>query len=284
MGNKKFTQPVSMACNKTEFKRDLKMPLRDLGYEPNLGDKMDGTHKYPILETRVSISLLNCKGIFCWYSKNTENGIHIDHFNPGLFLELAAVTGSAKRELYALKSARDRVVGALLDHFGCELVDGVASKAKMEKHDPVELLSRRVSKLERLDVVRKMEVALDALGKSASASARGMMSASAGRMMSDRWKELADMEIKGIKTTAPPKIGEYGILERNGFFQVVKAVLVNRWFRPKEKKYKVLRSGPNTFASFTNLVPAQRYLKKITTPDTFHPNTSPGSDKGGANV
>jgi len=83
-----FTQPVSMECSQEHYERDLKNPLLEMGYsEADLAS----WNKCPYLIT-------NYMGVKNRIS-NTDNPVYarngryfIDHYNPELFLALAAMT------------------------------------------------------------------------------------------------------------------------------------------------------------------------------------------------
>ncbi len=83
----KFIQPVSMVVTKEQYKRDLRQPLLDMGYEEGIfGD----FRTFPVLitsfknnsvVTNVAIDFIANKDYY-----------FIDHYNPKLFLAIAAMT------------------------------------------------------------------------------------------------------------------------------------------------------------------------------------------------
>lgn len=83
-----FIQPVSMECTQEQYERDLKEPLLEMGYT-EIG--LTRWNKHPYLVT----NFLDFKNVLSkvhnafWES----NGLYfIDHYNPELFLALAAMT------------------------------------------------------------------------------------------------------------------------------------------------------------------------------------------------
>lgn len=85
----KFTQPVSMACTVEEYEKDLKYKLLAMGYKEK--DMCRGNGEYNILCTNYS-----CRNNELWlgsdYQKTDHNRYFIDHYNPNLFLAMAAMT------------------------------------------------------------------------------------------------------------------------------------------------------------------------------------------------
>jgi hypothetical protein len=83
----KFITPVSMQVTQTQFEKDLKGPLLRMGYKINDTD----FDKYPIL-----VSNLDEKEGSIGYAieerKDSAGRTFIDHYNPELFLVLAAMT------------------------------------------------------------------------------------------------------------------------------------------------------------------------------------------------
>ncbi len=83
-----FTQPVSMKCTQEQYERDLKEPLLEMGYKERDLTQWN-KHRYLVtnytgFEHRISnVDYVDCK----------RNGRYfIDHYNPELFLALAAMT------------------------------------------------------------------------------------------------------------------------------------------------------------------------------------------------
>lgn len=86
----KFIQPVSMVVTKEQYERDLRKPLLDMGYEEGiLGD----FRTFPVLitsfknnsvVTNVAIDFIANKDYY-----------FIDHYNPKLFLAIAAMTNES---------------------------------------------------------------------------------------------------------------------------------------------------------------------------------------------
>jgi len=84
----KFITPVSMIVTEEQYLRDLKEPLKKLGYdiavENDRGDLLlftngNGTHSYGCLNSLTAV-------------KRANNRFFIKHYNPKLFLALAAMT------------------------------------------------------------------------------------------------------------------------------------------------------------------------------------------------
>jgi hypothetical protein len=83
-----FTQPVSMRVSEKQFEEDLRQPLIDLGYRMRgLSDFSD----MPIITTNVSGYNDVVSNVLEAY-KNIHDRYFIDHYNPELFLALAAMT------------------------------------------------------------------------------------------------------------------------------------------------------------------------------------------------
>lgn len=83
-----FTQPVSMYCIKEWYEKDLRQPLLDMGYE------WIDTSRW----NNPLILVNNYSGVLGWISNvpasstRYHNRYFIDHYNPKLFLALAAMT------------------------------------------------------------------------------------------------------------------------------------------------------------------------------------------------
>lgn len=82
---KKFIQPVSMQVTKEQYEKDLKQPLKDLGYSSGFF-----TNKYPILVNNLAGSIGQYSDID-FDSRNKYNRYFIDHYNPELFLAICAM-------------------------------------------------------------------------------------------------------------------------------------------------------------------------------------------------
>lgn len=87
----KFIQPVSMRCTQEQYDKDLKQPLLEMGYQEG-----DLTRPFDWCDTLYTnyngcIGLL---GITSCKNGNDLNRHFIDHYNPQLFLALAAMTDS----------------------------------------------------------------------------------------------------------------------------------------------------------------------------------------------
>ena len=84
-----FKQPVSMICSKEQFKTDIKNSLEELGYKDN----------HICISRNVSIIYTNAGGDAKCYSSDTFKNdrtneyrrVYISHYNPQLFLAIAAM-------------------------------------------------------------------------------------------------------------------------------------------------------------------------------------------------
>lgn len=88
--NYKFIQPVSMQVNKEQFNY-LKKELNKLGYEI-FGDN-EVTSRWNIICTNMNNQHNHCI-LLGYANKEEKNRYFIDHYNPELFLALAAMTDS----------------------------------------------------------------------------------------------------------------------------------------------------------------------------------------------
>ncbi len=87
-----FTQPVSMECTQEQYERDLKNPLLEMGYNETELTMWD---KYPYLVTNYTgfeHKISNADYVDC----ESHSRYFIDHYNPELFLALAAMTDIKK--------------------------------------------------------------------------------------------------------------------------------------------------------------------------------------------
>ena len=83
----KFKQPVSMQVTKEQYERDLREPLLMLGYEEVCFTDLD---KHNILITSENGLVSNSNEKSCFICGR----YFIDHYNPKLFLAIAAMTDS----------------------------------------------------------------------------------------------------------------------------------------------------------------------------------------------
>lgn len=84
----KFTQPVSMKVTEEQFERDLKQPLLDFGYDIcDIGN----WNQFPYLVTNYDARHIRCSNSTHSLHK-LNNRFFIDHYNPKLFLAIAAMT------------------------------------------------------------------------------------------------------------------------------------------------------------------------------------------------
>lgn len=83
-----FTQPVSMKCTQEQYEKDLKNPLLVMGY-----DEIDlrEWNKYPYIVTNYT-DFRNRVSNMDWTACKHNDRYFIDHYNPELFLALAAMT------------------------------------------------------------------------------------------------------------------------------------------------------------------------------------------------
>lgn len=85
----KFIQPVSMVVTKEQYERDLRQPLLDMGYEElSIWNEFD---IYPIV-TNNEIDRLGYLGRVKEDRAKYYDRHFIDHYNPKLFLAIAAMT------------------------------------------------------------------------------------------------------------------------------------------------------------------------------------------------
>jgi len=82
----KFVTPVSMEVTKEQYRKDLKKPLKDLGY--NIGVEGNGGLLFTNGNSEPSYGYLNSR----LELKSKNNRHFINHYNPELFLALAAMT------------------------------------------------------------------------------------------------------------------------------------------------------------------------------------------------
>lgn len=83
-----FTQPVSMQCTQEQYEKDLKQPLLEMGYH---GIDLTNWNIHPYLVTNytgVKNVVSNMDNTVC----ESYGRYFIDHYNPELFLALAAMT------------------------------------------------------------------------------------------------------------------------------------------------------------------------------------------------
>ena len=91
----KFITAVSMACTQEQYEQDLRKPLLEMGYE---GSHFDRFENFPILVNNFGEVLGRVSNVEI--ESKEEHGRHfIDHYNPELFLALAAMTN----EKYGIK-------------------------------------------------------------------------------------------------------------------------------------------------------------------------------------
>lgn len=85
----KFIQPISMQVTKEQYERDLREPLLSMGYE-----EYSGGGDWEIGDALVT-NFDNKNGVVlnvADYRKSRNNRYFIDHYNPQLFLAIAAMT------------------------------------------------------------------------------------------------------------------------------------------------------------------------------------------------
>ena len=86
----KFITPVCMKCTKEQYEKDLKQPLEELGYDYDLNCSM-GKFENDLLCCVTH----NNKPFYSLVGKHSgfwDMSYKIDHYNPELFLALAAMT------------------------------------------------------------------------------------------------------------------------------------------------------------------------------------------------
>lgn len=84
----KFIQPVSMRVTKEQYERDLREPLLRMGYKEFYEEEWEDTH---VLVTNYANTRGEISNTSKWHKKN-YNRHFIDHYNPKLFLAIAAMT------------------------------------------------------------------------------------------------------------------------------------------------------------------------------------------------
>ena len=84
----KFTQPVSMRVTKEQYKKDLREPLLRMGYLENVAAEW---MIVPILVTNYGNTGFYISNTINEYKKK-HNRHFIDHYNPKLFLAIAAMS------------------------------------------------------------------------------------------------------------------------------------------------------------------------------------------------
>ena len=88
MKDYRFTQPVSMQCTQEQYEKYLEKPLKELGYVPIL---IGNWESFPLLITKFNGE--NDKLSNTLFQNNKiATRYYIDHFNPELFLAIAAMT------------------------------------------------------------------------------------------------------------------------------------------------------------------------------------------------
>ena len=88
----KFITPVSMQVTKEQYCRDLENPLVNLGYVwEDWYWKYDFSKQHPLLVNYYNSKLGNL-GALSLNEKYRDGAYFIDHYNPELFLALAAMT------------------------------------------------------------------------------------------------------------------------------------------------------------------------------------------------
>lgn len=91
----KFITAVSMACTQEQYEQDLRKPLLEMGYKEEIFDNLSS---YPVLVNNVNGDKGKISDVSI-SSKNDQNRYFIDHYNPKLYLALAAMTN----ETYGIK-------------------------------------------------------------------------------------------------------------------------------------------------------------------------------------
>lgn len=84
----KFITAVSMSCTQEQYERDLRKPLLEMGYE---GSQFDRFENFPILVNNLGKVLGRVSNVEI-ESKEECGRYFIDHYNPELYLALAAMT------------------------------------------------------------------------------------------------------------------------------------------------------------------------------------------------
>lgn len=102
----KFITPVSMKVTKEQYERDLEVPLEELGY--CFVDEDDDWDTFSIIVNNLS----NTLGHLSYVSegKTRYNRYFIDHYNPELFLALAAMNNSEKAVVGEYRVVYDKLV------------------------------------------------------------------------------------------------------------------------------------------------------------------------------
>ena len=126
MEERKFITPVSMKCTQEQYERDLKKPLEELGYEEGSLTFGDKEH------------LTNCNGLNefeVWTFFGYEYSYLIDHYNPELFLALAAMTeGDFIKGEYATHKKGRCIFKILFNNTGIVEPYRKATKEELIKH------------------------------------------------------------------------------------------------------------------------------------------------------
>lgn len=84
----KFRQPVSMQVTKEQYEKDLREPLLRMGYEEFYKEEWEDIH---VLVTNYENTRGEVSNTSKWH-KESYNRHFIDHYNPKLFLAIAAMT------------------------------------------------------------------------------------------------------------------------------------------------------------------------------------------------
>jgi len=85
----KFAQPVSMIVTKEQFKRDLKKPLKKLGYEISDFIYERSSNATVLVSSYAGVHIVD---YVTPDFKSSGNRYYIDHYNSELFLGIAAMT------------------------------------------------------------------------------------------------------------------------------------------------------------------------------------------------
>ena len=91
----KFITAVSVACTQKQYKRDLRKPLLDMGYK---ACQFDRFKDFPILVNNLDGEMGSLSNMLPSF-KEEHDRYFIDHYNPELYLALAAMTN----EKYGIK-------------------------------------------------------------------------------------------------------------------------------------------------------------------------------------
>ena len=121
--NFNFITPVSMPCTQEQYERDLRKPLLEMGYEERTITNWKIT---PILTN----NFLGKVGLVCnveVFTKHDNDRYYIHHYNPQLFLALAAMT-DRDRPIYG------EYVAALIDISSTLKPSITTTKNKLYKH------------------------------------------------------------------------------------------------------------------------------------------------------